>query len=144
MESVSRQALSASSIMSLDAFTSRTNAQLAAHFPIRSEHAEAEIEEILAGAMSMHPETWNDLHKELEDESIVSDTSTSDRLIVLSASQSEAILDEDDEPLDTALLPAGVVESLMLRDRRRHELGSSLLDEESSSAHGEEEEEGGN
>lgn len=131
IDQVSRQRLSASSIMSLDAFTSRTTAQPPAMHGGK-EHAEAEIEEILASAMSMHPETWNDLHKELEDESIISETSNSDRLIVLSASQSEAILEEDDEPLDTALLPAGVVESLMLRDRRRHEMGTSLIDEESS------------
>ena len=139
IEHVPRQALSASSIMSLDAFTSRTSAREGAPSFGDRAHAEAEIEEILASAMSMHPETWNDLHKELEDESLISDTSTSDRLIVLSASQSEAILDsDDDEPLDTALLPAGVVESLMRRDRRRHEFGTSLLDEDSSSPSSEE------
>ncbi len=127
--------LSHSSIMSLEAFTSGSSSQ-SRRGP---EHDEVELDDLLSGPLSLsaNQESWHNLHQELSEASSVNEsntgnTSVSDRLIVLSVSQSEAFDLEDDEPQDTALLPPGVVDALMKRDRNRYQHGVSILDVEKS------------
>lgn len=115
-----------SSIVSLESFTSRSSSGPEDAFDI-----DEVVSMSIPSMISMSPETWDNLHDDLDEESSITGPS-SDRHIVLGDMPEDDGDDGDYGPQDTALLPPNVVDALMTRDRRRHVFGTTMADAEDS------------